>query len=387
MNDLQYIWHNSIDVLGANGEKLSELLSRVEHSIFNDWPWLVANIEHLRLKGCKTCILIAQSSDERIHAVIPLYSERTSFGIFSIDSLRLIGAPLTDRVYWLQDFQHVKGLNWFFDALNTCPTHWDAVKLEELCIRENQIDQFKNSAKISGIQLQTELTTCAPVLSLKQLSHSKIIDNTSKAHQTRQKRARKKLQQAGNYEFKRILPSPNEVHDLITLIKGIEDKSWKGDQGVGIFSTPDREKLFTRFSLLLAEKKQLELSFIYLNSVPISYRFGYYYQQGFWDYNLAYLPDFHHLSPGRILLEDIITSSFDLGYDFVDSSRSSMTTPHLLSEWTDCTIEHFNIIMYNRHPKAAIFAFFRIVAIPIVKTLIKATLVRIRTLKVPKNHR
>lgn len=384
MTEMQYFWHNSIDVLGANGERLNELLSRVKHSIFNDWPWLVANIEYLAKKQRKIYILTAQSLDGRIHAIIPFYCEKTSFGIFTINYLRIIGAPLTDRVYWLQDFQHLEGISWFFDALTTCPAHWDMVKLEELCLQDYQIDLFKDSVKLSRMQLQTELTTCAPILHLKQQNYSELIGNTSKAQQTRQKRARKKLQQAGSYEFKRILPAPNEVQGLIATIKRIEDSSWKGDQGVGIFSTPEKEKLFTRFSLLLAEKNQLELSFIYLDGAPISYRFGFYYQNGFWDYNLAYLPDFHHLSPGRILLEDIIASSLELGYEFVDSSRSSMKTPHLLSEWTDCVIKHFNITIYNRNPKAVTFSFLKTVVIPIAKRLAKAVLMRIRAFEAPK---
>ncbi len=85
----------------------------------------------------------------------------------------------------------------------------------------------------------------------------------------------------------------------------------------------------------------------------ISYRFGFRFRNIFLEDNLAFHPDWAAMAPGRILLEEMIASSTDLGLRAVDASRSGLFHAHQLQEWTEEKIDHFQLWQFPIAPCAA----------------------------------
>lgn len=256
--------------------------------------------------------------------------------------LRVLGDPLADQCW----FGPSSSWDWTasVSALAEGPS-WDVAIISELrceAVERAEIDASLASAGLSGHWRQCGR---APVVPLSVDGKPLTESDYSSTLRRRLKRSRKKLDQAGKVSIVHKLPTPDEALELVETLKDIEDGSWKGDADTGLFS---EEKLtFVKdLSKRLAAAGQLEIYLLLLDGKPISYRYGFRYANRFLDYNLAYLTDYHHLSPGRILLDEIVKTSQALGLEAVDASRGSMERPHILIDWPGYVRDHYRLMIF-----------------------------------------
>jgi CelD/BcsL family acetyltransferase involved in cellulose biosynthesis len=188
---------------------------------------------------------------------------------------------------------------------------------------------------------------------------------------TRLRRARKRLAEAGTASYERIRPGPEQVPALLATIQAVEEASWKGRRGVGIFSTESNRRFFAALAERLASRSQLEIWLMRLDGQVISYRFAFLLENTFYDYNLAFLPEFDRLSPGRVLLDEIVAACARDGLAAVDASRASLRSGHILRDWTDEYVDHHQLWIFNRGIRAHLLRGVRFGLKPIVKRLRK----------------
>ena len=84
-----------------------------------------------------------------------------------------------------------------------------------------------------------------------------------------------------------------------------------------------------------------------LDGQLIAYRWQPRFRGGILDYNFAHLPQYDGLSPGRVLLDDIIQAAASRALDRVDASRGSIRRPHLLADWTNEFVDHYTLWLTN----------------------------------------
>ena len=132
--------------------------------------------------------------------------------------------------------------------------------------------------------------------------------------------------------FRRWQPGPDELAGILPRLGAVEARSWKGRHGVGIFAPEDRWRFLVDVSHHLAARRWLDIATLSLDGRIIAYRYGFRYRARFLDYNLAHDPDYAQLSPGRVLLDEIIRDSHRLGLEAVDASRGALDPPHLLAD-------------------------------------------------------
>jgi len=180
------------------------------------------------------------------------------------------------------------------------------------------------------------------------------------------KRRRKKLEQMGA-EIKHKRPNQHEVAALVEALKNSEAQSWKGDEGVGIFTHPQGAAFFADVAQRLAQEDQLDVALIYLEGQLASYRFGFYYRKRFLDYSVGYLPEHNKLALGRILLDEVVLSAAREGYEAVDASRVGSTTKHILLERTDQVISHWRLYWFNKNTKGLLLKGLVTVGKPLAK--------------------
>ena len=127
--------------------------------------------------------------------------------------------------------------------------------------------------------------------------------------------------------------------------------SWKGDDGVGIFSVPaQRQWMFQAFTALAADGR-LRLVVLELDGRCISYRLGLLERGRLYDYNLAFVPQYADLGSGRVLLQEWIDWGLDEGWTWIDASRVSLeNSSHQLHERMTGQVEHLRHSFYSWRP-------------------------------------
>jgi len=267
-------------------------------------------------------------------------------------TLRVLGHPLSDRVVLPVEQDDPNALDAIVNTLVAPDARWDVAILSELPEGEQLASLSASLARHQTIGASWRLCARAPRLTLAFEDAAALRGQYGRTLRTRLARARRKLAAAGEVSFERLLAAPEEAPGLVELARTIEAASWKGRDGVGIFGTAAGLTFFGHVAMRFAARGWLDIGVLRLNGAPISYRFGFRFRGVFYDYNLAFEPAYAALSPGRILLEEMIVSSLAQGLVAIDASRSSEAEPHLLADWTTQALTHSELWLYRTTARA-----------------------------------
>ncbi|OLS63072.1 GNAT family N-acetyltransferase [Pseudomonas putida] len=164
------------------------------------------------------------------------------------------------------------------------------------------------------------------------------------------RRARKRITACGA-RVHRVRVDAGNIEDWLQRIAAVEDASWKGDDGVGIFSSPSSRAWMFQALTALAGEDRVRLVVLELDGGCISYRLGLLERGRLYDYNLAFLPAHAELGSGRVLLQEWIDWGLDEGWQWIDASRVSLeNSSHQLHERMTGQIEHLRHGFYSWRP-------------------------------------
>lgn len=164
------------------------------------------------------------------------------------------------------------------------------------------------------------------------------------------RRARKRIAACGAL-IRRVVADADNIAALLQRIAQVEDASWKGDDGVGIFSSTASRAWMNQALAALAGEGRLRLVLLELDGRCISYRLGLLEHGRLYDYNLAFLPQYAELGSGRVLLQEWIDWGLDEGWQWIDASRVSLeNSSHQLHERMTGQIEHLRYSFYSWRP-------------------------------------
>jgi CelD/BcsL family acetyltransferase involved in cellulose biosynthesis len=334
-------WHGQLHAGVATPGQVESLLDSLpQATVFNSVPWCQAAVQ--ALPPPRTLHMLAVSDAGGLAAWLPMSAGVERIHGLPLRTLRLLGHPYNDRVALPLRGGDGELAGTVVEALRSCPWAWDVVVLSELHSAAERGQLARALAAQPALGVEWRACSSTPVLGLA----DGVPADRGRSATARSARARRKLAAAGTMRFERLIPTPAQVPPLLALCKAIEDRSWKGMQGLGIFSTPAGARFFADAATRLAARGWLDIGLLYLDGQPISYRFGFRHRNVWLDFNLAYDPAYAACAPGRILLDEMILSSRQQGLDAVDASRSSRTEPHLLAEWSDARIEHHELWLF-----------------------------------------
>ena len=329
---------------------------------FSTWEWVSSAARAVR--GPAVAQVIALRAAEELVACLPLVWQRERLHGLPARTLRFLGHPLSDRVTVLATGGDARLQRAVLDASLRCARPWDAAVLSELPEDPRLRAVIDEWARGRGLVTHWRHCARSPILRLDVPDVPALRGAYPKSLATRLRRSRKRLEAAGVVRFERRTPAPEEVSALLRRFKAIEDVSWKGQAGVGIFSTPDRQRFFEDVGCAVAVQGWLDVGMLYLDERMISYRLGFRHRGVFFDYNLAFDPTYAGVSPGRILLDEMIASSLELGLSAVDGSRGGLDRPHQLGEWTQRFLDHHEVWILRRTPVGRALALLRNVVRP-----------------------
>lgn len=149
----------------------------------------------------------------------------------------------------------------------------------------------------------------------------------------------------------RVVADAGNIDALLDAMSAVEQTSWKGDEGVGIFSGPQRKQWLYDSLHGLARENRVRLVTLELGGRCISYRLGLLERGRLYDYNIAFLPQYAELGSGRVLLDEWIRWGLEENWTWVDASRVSLSrSSHQLHERMSGQVIHTRWSFYSRRP-------------------------------------
>ena len=300
------------------------------------WRWL----------GRGRLRLLSVTRGRRVVALVPLVEDVERYFGLRTTTLKFAGEPHADRLGLIHDPNDAAGLVMAAEAIAREAESVDIVRLTEMSEGEPDERAVVEAARACTVPLAKRTWSRSPVLRLER-PWEEISAAYPKSLRTRLRRARSRQNADGGFSFARWQPDPAEVPTLLERFRDLENRSWKGQDGVGVFGPQDRWEFMADVSLRFARRRWLDVATLSRGSDLVAYRYGFRYRGVFLDYNLAHDPDASRYAPGRTLLDDVIRDSHRLGLQAVDASRGELRTPHLLADWTPDSRWHSKVMLFG----------------------------------------
>lgn len=126
---------------------------------------------------------------------------------------------------------------------------------------------------------------------------------------------------------------------LLEKVFEIDAKSSKAKKGMQTFSDPYVRLLFKNMASI--SPKHFRLSVLFFKKTPFVFSLGVVYRKTFQAIQTAYLPEFKHLLPGKLLLYFLLHELKKEGIEVFDFSRGEST---IKSEFTPLSRYQYNIL-------------------------------------------
>jgi CelD/BcsL family acetyltransferase involved in cellulose biosynthesis len=338
----RFEWRTSLCAADFPAAAYEALRLRVtDHTPFNTLAWMAAS-EQALAAGENLHVLLGWQGDD-LALCVPLVASVERFGGLPFRVLHHLGYPLADRLALLTclDAENVRKA--LVEIRRRLPHA--LLQLNELSAPTGEESALTHWMAQSSTG-ERRLSCRVPVHQISEADHQEVSGDP----RYKLRRARKRIAACGA-EVRRITPDASTMGPLLQAISEVEAVSWKGDEGVGIFSDERHRTWMDQAFTALAAQGLVRVVVLELDGRCISYRLGLLEQGRLYDYNLAFLPQYADLGSGRVLLEEWIRWGLDDHWRWIDASRVSLeNSSHQLHERMTGQLEHWRWSFYSWRP-------------------------------------
>lgn len=340
---LQVRVYEGIAALDDHSQAWEELLERSGNpSFFLRSTWLKTWANHW-LGERRFLLAIVERGGNWIGG-LPLVLGRGKIGArWNVRKLEFAGAPYFDRMELpaenaIDCRQALEELiTWSRQELGS----WTAMGLHEIPNGSDTMNAFKQIAADQGTKLHTVLASKAPMVDL----HTK--GKTSSKYRRQLRQSMEQLEMRGVVATDFFHVAAMDVDSLIDECAIIEGSSWKGEQGVGIFRDQTHKNFIGDLWKTLAAEDGVAIATIRLDGELIIYHWGFRHCGRFLSYNMAQRPDTNKLRGGSLVLKLMVENGSQLGFDAIDASRGSLTSPNVIGRYHGPIRDHGNVVIYR----------------------------------------
>ncbi|MHC8306214.1 GNAT family N-acetyltransferase [Pseudomonas sp. PB3P13] len=338
----RFEWRTSLcaaDFPAAAHEALR--LRVMDHTPFNALAWMCAS-EQALTGAHRLHVLLGWQGTELVFC-LPLVASVERIGRLPFRVLHHLGYPLTDRLALLARVDADDMRKALIEIRRRLPhALLQLNELSEPIGAESALTEWMAHSSTG----ERRLSCRVPVHLISDADRQEV----SGAPRYKLRRARKRIAACGAV-IRRITPDASSMGPLLQAISEVEAVSWKGDEGVGIFSDERHRQWMDRAFTALAAQGLVRVVVLELDGRCISYRLGLLEQGRLYDYNLAFLPQYADLGSGRVLLEEWIRWGLDDNWRWIDASRVSLeNSSHQLHERMSGQLEHWRWSFYSWRP-------------------------------------
>ncbi|MCY1268563.1 Acetyltransferase (GNAT) domain protein [compost metagenome] len=340
--DYRFQWLDSLDSGRFPERDYVELCDRTpQASPFNHLGWLRA-AERTLAPDQGLQVLLAWNG-ARLALCLPLLVCRERKLGLRWTVLHHLGYPLADRIALLCELDD--------DGLRAARRHIHA-HLPHALLQLNEVQDSGEQRRLfqqwAGVSSTHEQRPCCNV-PVHRISDADLREPSGDVRY-KLRRARKRCASIGA-QVRRVVPDAASIAALLDTLAEVEHRSWKGDEGVGIFSGDARQLWIRQGFSALAAAGLVRVVMLELEGRCLSYRLGLLHQDRLYDYNLAFLPEHAELGIGRLLLDEWIRWGLEEGWQWIDASRVSFSgSGHQLHERMTDFVEQQRWSFYSRRP-------------------------------------
>lgn len=165
------------------------------------------------------------------------------------------------------------------------------------------------------------------------------------------KRFRNRLKEQSGVSF--IYDEADLNQESLDAIFSLEHSGWKGRDGTSILSHPDDVQFFRKLAEKLADRKWLSLQLLKTDSGFLAGNFSVNFNKTTLIWKLGYSDDFAKISPGTLLMDEVIRSRFADGYDRVDL----LTNEKWYENWGMTFRPFYDLWVFRTGPSALLVEF------------------------------
>ncbi|MHC8407069.1 GNAT family N-acetyltransferase [Pseudomonas sp. TMB3-21] len=345
----RFEWRTSLCAADFPAAAYEALRLRVmDHTPFNALAWMCASEQ--ALSGAdRLHVLLGWQGIELVFC-LPLVASVERFGRLPFRVLHHLGYPLTDRLALLARVDADDMRKALIEIRRRLPhALLQLNELSEPIGAESALTEWMAHSSTG----ERRLSCRVPVHLISDADRQEVSGDP----RYKLRRARKRIVACGA-EVRRITPDASSMGPLLQAISEVEAVSWKGDEGVGIFSDDRHRQWMDRAFTALAAQGLVRVVVLELDGRCISYRLGLLEQGRLYDYNLAFLPQHADLGSGRVLLEEWIRWGLDDNWRWIDASRVSLeNSSHQLHERMSGQLEHWRWSFYSWRPSGLALGF------------------------------
>lgn len=345
----RFEWRTSLCAADFPAAAYEALRLRVmDHTPFNALAWMCASEQ--ALSGAERLHVLLGWQGTELVFCLPLVASVERFGRLPFRVLHHLGYPLTDRLALLARVNADDMRKALIEIRRRLPhALLQLNELSEPIGAESVLTEWMAHSSTG----ERRLSCRVPVHLISDADRQEVSGDP----RYKLRRARKRIAACGA-EIRRITPDASSMGPLLQTIGEVEAVSWKGDEGVGIFSDERHRQWMDRAFTALAAQGLVRVVVLELDGRCISYRLGLLEQGRLYDYNLAFLPQYADLGSGRVLLEEWIRWGLDDNWRWIDASRVSLeNSSHQLHERMTGQLEHWRWSFYSWRPSGLALGF------------------------------
>lgn len=338
---LRFEWVRSLQGVAFPVDAYKRLHESVHSATpFNRPGWLYG-AEHALAAGQGLHVLLGWE-DEQLVLCLPLVAGRERMLGLPMSVIRHLGYPLADRIALmvLPSCAKAAMAQASREIARTLPH--GLLQLSEII---DPPERFSAWARASW-RTHAMVSCRVPEHLLVEADHKPVSGQVG----NKIRRFQKRCHEAGAL-VRRVVANAGNIDELLSAMSDVEKISWKGDEGVGIFSGVQRKQWLYESLRGLAVEGCVRLVMLELEGRCISYRLGLLERGRLYDYNIAFLPQYAELGSGRVLLDEWIRWGLEEHWHWVDASRVSLArSSHQLHERMSGQVVHTRWSFYSQRP-------------------------------------
>lgn len=145
----------------------------------------------------------------------------------------------------------------------------------------------------------------------------------SRKHRYNLKRARKRLGDFANVEFK-IVSDADALSAYMPQVFEIHRRRWNGYYTGSLMNDPGGRAFLREIAKLYLERDRLYLALLTLNEKAIAYALCFHFGDTLYYYNPAFDPEYANFSPGSLLLQDILEDCRGRGISKIELGKGRL---------------------------------------------------------------
>lgn len=333
------------------------------NSIFAIHEWMDAWLQNHSKDQDRLSIIIAENSDG-ICAIAPMMIRKEiSYG-FPLNLMRFIGTPQADRCDVIIKKDEVAVVPFLVQFMREKVAGWHQLHLNEI---PEESPFAKHLIKIDYPRTFIESASECPYITLTTFPTFEVLfESINRKSRLELNRKQNKMKKEGNWRVTHKL-NVSIFEPEIFMARKLERQSAKAmkinDLTYLVLALPN----FWNFHRSLIEKQkcfQILMSTLKRNDRLIAYCYGFIYDKSYYAYNTAFHSEYAWYSPGKIILNESIRKSIELGCHEFDFLRGASPLKKI---WSKDSRQQLHIYHLNRHPINSLYIFAEFFIRPFLK--------------------